>query len=285
MKKFTYNLIKEDVLQGSQPQQNTPQTNNNQVQQNGAQMAQMSSMTPEDANKISMLNKELYKLASEKDQLYLKISNIQKNITDIKTKYNNNNKQAINTNNPQNDISANIMECYVKIIDLESYINEDERPANIIEFNDNPTEDESDTPQQTPTQHNIDIQEKTKKVKSSSPQLNVDEKGKTEYIESDKNEEGVSIYVKFKDEGGIVLGKIYKVNDTSDWETKVIKGKSDTFEEMAFVKNLGVYGVLDKMEGFYDDVNIVKDVKADEMMSDGDVNEGNKPNFKYLSYE
>lgn len=280
MKKFKYKKICEN--QASIANQAQQQNIQNQ------QTIQNSMMTPEDVNKIAMLNKELYNLASEKDQLYLKISNIQKNINDIKSRYNT--KQSVTAqNNVENqDISSNIMESSIRIMDIYSYINEDERPANIIEFNDEPKD--SNTQQETNNivDNNTTIEESPKKDIQSTPQLNVDDKGKTEFIEGDKDnqesESGTSIYVKFTDDGKTVLGKIYKTDETSDWETRVIKGVSDTFEEMAFVKDLGVYGVLDKLEGFYDEVEIIKDKNVDNILSDT-TNESTAPIFKFLEYK
>lgn len=269
MRNFFYENISENI---------------NNVNSQTAQLADNNQlgMSPEDSTKISNLNAELYKIAAEKDQLYTKMTNIQKNIDEIKNKYKNN--QAINTQNQNNDdsVMSNIMESNnITIRTLEQFINEDERAADIIEFNDEPVDNntpnnekgsDAKTPEQVKREVETSIKETKAKPKSDKSRLSVSEDGDIKHIKKNV-EDGASLYVKFKDNGKDVIGKIYKSSENSDWETKVINGESDTFEEMAFVKDLGMYGVLDKMEGFYDDVKTVKKNIIDKYMLEKGVNE------------
>lgn len=70
---------------------------------------------------------------------------------------------------------------------------------------------------------------------------------------NEKNYENV-IYVSFKSGNNTVIGKVYRDDENSDWSTSCMNDNCETFQEMSFVKTLGHYGVLDKLENFYNDV-------------------------------
>lgn len=204
-------------------------------------------LSPEDSSKIANLNGELYKLSSEKDQLYTKMASIQKNIDEIRQKYKNSPQEQ---NNNQENIIGDIMEYEIYITPFSVVLESDDRAIDVIEFKDKPNNNQ---------QHTSNHQQ---------PSLVVDDNGKINHVKADNNESGDSIFVSFRDGGKYVIGKVYKVSPKEDWETRVIYGNSDTFEEMAFVGDLGVYGVLDKLEGFYDDVKIEKKRKVDKILMD-----------------
>lgn len=82
----------------------------------------------------------------------------------------------------------------------------------------------------------------------------------------DKNYENV-IYVTFKSGNNTIVGKIYRNDENSDWSTSCIGGNCETFQEMSFVKTLGHYGVLDKMENFYNDVNEISEKEYNDLIS------------------
>lgn len=214
------------------------------------------SMSPDDTSKVANLNSELYKLSADKDAIYTQMANIQKQIEDIKQRYN---KSSYNATPNNQDVTQNIMESgNLRIKKLSDYMSEDNRPASLIEFSDK--DENSNNKEEIKNEFVVD-----------------NESGKTEYVRQPDVTSDV-IYVSFVDNGRKVIGKVFKRDEKSDWETKVVKGESDTFEEMAFVKDLRVYGVLDKIEDFYDDVNIIKKEVFDKTVI------GENYNFNFLTY-
>lgn len=212
---------------------------------------------PNDAAKMSQLQSRILQLQSQQATIQKQIDSIAKQQNDLTTKAaldmskqtsnNPNDVQSQDVNqqqNPQQNQQQNIYnianktsEGYIKLTSIEEFINEEDKLASDINFSNDLTIDDNTVKNTTPI--NID-----------TPETNA----------VNKNYKDV-IYVKFTEGSNDIIGKIYKSEDDDVWTTSCLNDNCETFQEMSFVKDLGKYGVLDKLEDFYDDV---KELSEDE---------------------
>lgn len=74
----------------------------------------------------------------------------------------------------------------------------------------------------------------------------------------DENEDDDKVfYVKVEDEGEAFIGKIYKLFDEGDWRSKIIDGKSDTFEKINFDPDYDEYDIIAFLRDNYADAEVI----------------------------
>lgn len=65
------------------------------------------------------------------------------------------------------------------------------------------------------------------------------------------------IYVKILDGNNSFIGKIYKTSDDSEWQSKLLNGKSKTFEKLNYNKDWDHIDIVSFLRENYDDANII----------------------------
>ena len=83
-----------------------------------------------------------------------------------------------------------------------------------------------------------------------------------------KIDEEKVFYVKIDDEGSEFIGKIYKLFDEGDWRAKLMKGESETFEQLNYDPNYDEFDIISFLRENYDDAELLSEDEYNKYIDD-----------------
>jgi len=88
--------------------------------------------------------------------------------------------------------------------------------------------------------------------------LSIKDEDEDDIVDIDKNIDSKKVfYVKIDDEGAAFIGKIYKLEDNGEWESKLIKGESETFEKLNYDSEWDEFDIIAFLRENYADAQLI----------------------------